>query len=94
MIVKDGFARESTERQLVRSVVVEMIEPGMITQAYVYWTMAQELGHEYWYFIADSVPQPGKQNDTAVPLSKLRGTLDQIRLPRTGTAPAEGPHGR
>lgn len=28
MVVKDGFAREATEKHLVRTVVVEMVEPG------------------------------------------------------------------
>ena len=59
-------------------VVVDMIDPGMFDWTYVFWTMAEELGHEYWYLVADSVPRPGHQHDASVPLDKLAATLDRM----------------
>ena len=61
-------------------VVVDMIEPGMFDWTYVFWTMAEELGHEYWYLVAESVPRPGRRHDALVPLDKLAATLDRIHL--------------
>jgi len=60
--------------------VVDMIEPGMIPWGYVFWAMAEELGHEYWYFVADAVSRPGHQNDTLVPIDKLASTFDSMGL--------------
>jgi Glycosyltransferase 61 len=60
--------------------VIDMIEPGMLDVAYIYWTMAAELDHEYWYFVTDSVPRRGYQNDTLVPLEKLEATLEGMQL--------------
>ena len=43
--------------------------------AYYFWTMADALGHEYWYFTADSVPSGRRQPDTSIPIDKLEATL-------------------
>lgn len=61
-------------------VVVDMIQPSMLTWAYVFWAMSEELGHRYWYFLAESVPRRGHQDDTYVPLDKLAATFDRIQL--------------
>lgn len=55
--------------------VVELIEPGMADVAYIYWAMADALGHEYWYFRNDSVPRRGYQPDALASLEKLEATL-------------------
>jgi Glycosyltransferase 61 len=60
--------------------VVDMIEPGMLDVAFIYWAMADELDHEYWYFVTESVPRPGYQNDTLVPIKKLAATLAAMHL--------------
>jgi hypothetical protein len=62
--------------------VIDMIEPSMLNVAYIYWTMAAELDHEYWYFVTDSVPRRGYQNDTVIPLEKLEATLESMHLDR------------
>jgi capsular polysaccharide biosynthesis protein len=67
------FAPEGT-------VVVDMIPDHMMHLSYVFWTMCEELGHEYWYFVADSVPGKGKQPDTHVPMDKLALTMERLRL--------------
>lgn len=60
-------------------VVVDMIDPGMLHQAYVYWSLAAALGHDYWYFRTDPRPRPGNQDDAVVPIEKLLDTF--ARLP-------------
>jgi capsular polysaccharide biosynthesis protein len=61
-------------------IVVDMIEPSMLSWAYVFWAMAEELHHDYWYFLAESVPRRGNQNDTLVSLDKLAATFDRMQL--------------
>ncbi len=61
-------------------IVIDMIQPSMRSLAYVFWAMAEELGHQYWYFDADSVPRIGHQDDTSVPLEKLAATLERLGL--------------
>jgi capsular polysaccharide biosynthesis protein len=58
--------------------VLDMLEPAKSHQAYVFWAMAEELGHEYWYFFAESVARPTSQNDALVPLPKLTASLDRM----------------
>jgi capsular polysaccharide biosynthesis protein len=60
--------------------VVEMVEPSMLDVAYIYWAMADELGHDYWYFVTESVARPGFPNDSTIPLDKLTATLDAMQL--------------
>jgi Glycosyltransferase 61 len=60
--------------------VVDMIQPSMIRWGSVFWAMAEELGHRYWYLAADSVPRPGHQDDTYVPVDRLAATLSEIGL--------------
>jgi capsular polysaccharide biosynthesis protein len=60
--------------------VLEMIEPAKMEVSYIYWAMAEELGHEYWYFVADTVSRPGHQSDTSVSLEKLEATLLAMKL--------------
>ena len=62
------------------TVIVDMIPPEMLNLGYVYWEMCEELGHEYWYFTADSVPRPDRPNDryTIVPIDKLAATMARV----------------
>jgi hypothetical protein len=60
--------------------VVDMLEPGMLDVGYIYWAMADELDHEYWYLVTEPVPRPGFQNDTIVPIDRLAATLERMRL--------------
>jgi hypothetical protein len=62
--------------------VVEMIDPQMLKHAYHFWTMAEQLGYDYWYFVADSVPRRGHRDDVLVPLEKLEETLERMQLDR------------
>ena len=62
--------------------IVDMIEPEKLSHAYVFWTMAEALGHEYWYFLADAVAHPGRQYDTHVPIDKLAATFERMKLER------------
>lgn len=67
-------------------VVVDMVEASMADLAYVFWTMCEALGHEYWFFSIDSVARPGQPPDGRVPLEKLRATLDGIGRPPRPTS--------
>jgi capsular polysaccharide biosynthesis protein len=59
--------------------VVDIFEPGHLDKAF--WGMSQALGHRYWYFLGETVPNPGQAAaDIRVPLSKLEATLQQIGL--------------
>jgi capsular polysaccharide biosynthesis protein len=61
--------------------VVEMIPQDIVRQAFVYWTMADVLGHSYWYFVAETVPREGQQyGDARVPLEKLDATFGGLGL--------------
>jgi Glycosyltransferase 61 len=60
--------------------VLDMIQPDMLSVAYVFWAMALELGHDYWYLNAGSVPHAGQQDDTFVPIEKLAATIDRLGL--------------
>jgi capsular polysaccharide biosynthesis protein len=60
--------------------VVDLVELSMLDVAYIYWTMAEELDHEYWYLVTDPVPRRGYPNDTIVPLEKLAETLERMQL--------------
>jgi capsular polysaccharide biosynthesis protein len=70
--------------------VVEMIDPQMLKHAYHYWTMSEQLGHEYWYFVTDSVPRHGYLDDTRVPLEKLEETLERMQLDRLSGSQVRG----
>jgi capsular polysaccharide biosynthesis protein len=71
-------------------VVVDMIQPDMLPMAYVFWAMAEELGHQYWYFVAEAVPQPASRPDTIVPLEKLMATFDRLGYsPEASERPAD-----
>lgn len=60
-------------------VVVDMIQPRMLDWAYVFWAMSEELGHSYWYFLAEE-QRHGKRTDTYVPMEKLAATFDRMQL--------------
>jgi hypothetical protein len=58
-------------------VVVDMIPPSKLGWAYVYWSMAEELSHRYWYLVAQDGTD---QLSTYVPIDKLAATIDRIGL--------------
>ena len=59
--------------------VLDMVPPAMVDLAHIFWGMAEELGHEYWYLLADAVERPGaRQPDVRVPIDKLEATLARI----------------
>jgi capsular polysaccharide biosynthesis protein len=61
--------------------VVEMIPQDIVRQAYVYWTMADALGHSYWYLVTESLPRDGQPyGDAHVPLEKLAATFGGLGL--------------
>lgn len=63
--------------------VLDMIEPGMTDLAFVFWSLAESLGHEYWYFITDMVERPGpRANDPVIQMDKLEASLDAMGLDR------------
>ena len=67
--------------------VVDMIEPRMLKHAYHFWTMADELDHEYWYFVADSVTRRGYAERHRCAAREARGNLGRhaarplVRIP-------------
>jgi len=60
--------------------VVDLIDPNRLSHAYVFWSMAEEIGHEYWYLVADPVPGTTGEDDTSVPLDKLAATIERMGL--------------
>lgn len=60
------------------TVVVEIMEPSFTHDTFMFWTMCESYGHEYWNFWGDSVPNPGNRPDIFVPLPKLEKTLASI----------------
>ncbi len=65
--------------------VVDMIEPSMLSVAYIYWAMADELDHEYWYFITDSVPRRGLPERHLGVTREARGDLGRHAARPVGT---------
>jgi hypothetical protein len=65
-------------------IVVEMVPPDKTLSAYIYWTMAEQLGHPYWYFDLDSAPRDGYDDDAHVSLDKLAATFDQLHIEPKG----------
>ena len=61
-------------------VVVEMIPSGIMKNSYLYWTMADELSHEYWYLVAESIPPARPWDDARVSLEKIAETFDRLQL--------------
>jgi len=57
--------------------VVDLVEDSNLGWAHIFWAMAEELGHEYWYLRAETVPHPGRQNDGRVAIDQLAEVLDQ-----------------
>jgi capsular polysaccharide biosynthesis protein len=63
------------------ALVVEMVDTKSHSVGYIYWTMAEALGHEYWYFTIDSIADGHSERpDTFVPIEKLQATLDAAGL--------------
>ncbi|MGO8861700.1 MAG: glycosyltransferase family 61 protein [Acidimicrobiales bacterium] len=62
------------------TIVVDMIPPEQMSNCYVYWEMCEGLGHQYWYFAADSIARTDGRNDhcTVVPIEKLAATMDRL----------------
>jgi len=62
------------------TIVVDMIPPEQMSSCYVYWEMCEGLGHQYWYFAADSIARTDGRNDhhTVVPIEKLAATMDRL----------------
>jgi len=58
-------------------IVVDMIPPSKMENAYLFWTMAVELRHRYWYFGAEDV---AGGRDAYVPVEKLAKTIELIQL--------------
>lgn len=60
--------------------VIEVVPPSMAHNAFIYWSMADELGHEYWYLHGDDRATTGGPPDTAIPLTGLVATLERIGI--------------
>jgi capsular polysaccharide biosynthesis protein len=58
-------------------IVVDMIPPSKMENAYLFWTMSVELRHRYWYFAAEDV---AGGRDAYVPIEKLAKTIELIQL--------------
>lgn len=70
------FAPEGTK-------ILEFLEPIWAEEkGYVLWSMSEALGHEYWYLLSESVPNPQRHDraDLVVPLDKLTRTLEQMQV--------------
>ena len=61
-------------------VVVDLIQRSRMSASYSYWSMAEQLAHEYWYITTEERPQVSKKIGAYVPIEKLVATLDQIQL--------------
>ena len=60
--------------------VVTMNQRNRMEWSYIFWTMAEALGHEYWYLTTDDVSATGEARDAVVPLAKLAATLDRMGI--------------
>ena len=60
-------------------VVLDMVPPSMLHTAYVFWSMSEELDHQYWY-LAAADSGTGSVPDTYVPCEKLAATLERMSL--------------
>jgi capsular polysaccharide biosynthesis protein len=59
------------------AIIVHLQEPSVIDVAF--WTLSESLGHEYWYVLGTSVPNPGGPvPDIHVPVDLLRKTLQKL----------------
>jgi Glycosyltransferase 61 len=56
--------------------IVQFQDPTHIVHAV--WTMAEALGHHYWYVMGEAIPNPGRHADIYVPIDKLKKTLDAV----------------
>lgn len=54
--------------------ILQLQEPSHVVHSL--WTMAESLGHRYWYVMGEAVPNPGQHADIFVPLDKLQQTLN------------------
>jgi len=61
--------------------VLDIVEPGMSDLAYIFWSLSEPLGHEYWYFLTESVEQVHERaNEPVVDIEKLTASLDSMGL--------------
>ncbi len=58
--------------------VVDMIEPHMNSFRYVFWSLCESLGHQYWYLDAESVENSSGRADMRVDIEKLAATVARI----------------
>ncbi|MFO1537085.1 MAG: glycosyltransferase family 61 protein [Actinomycetota bacterium] len=72
------------------AVVVDMVDRYHLEYAPVFRSLAEELGHEYWYLTTDIPVDRGPQSDSVVPVEQLEATLLAAGLDRRRT-PAGGP---
>jgi len=66
------------------AVVVDMVDPYHFEYAPVFRSLAQELGHEYWYLSTAVAVDRGPQSDVVVPLDRLEATLLAAGIDRRG----------
>ena len=57
------------------AVVVDLVGPSLVDNAYIFWNQAQELGHDYWYLTTTALDADDPQADTVVPVDVLAATL-------------------
>ena len=60
--------------------VVNMNQRNRMEWSYVFWTMADVLGHDYWYLTTEDASRRSEDADASVPLEKLAETLDRLQL--------------
>lgn len=56
--------------------VLQFQEPTHVIHAV--WTMAESLGHHYWYMMCEAVPNPGRHANILVPIDKLQQALNAV----------------
>lgn len=62
-----------------RAQILEIQEPSHIFSGY--WTMADALGHDYWYVTGETVPNPSSRigrSDIFMPIPKLQNAMEKI----------------
>jgi hypothetical protein len=58
--------------------ILQFQEPSLVVHAL--WTMAESLGHRYWYLMGETVPNHGgARADIFVTLDKLQQALNVMR---------------
>lgn len=69
--------------------VLDIIRRDRPGWAYVYWSLADALGHEYWYFWSEKVPSSDRTvraSDDFIPIDKLEQTLRAMCIEPKGAS--------